>query len=140
MPIAFIAVVLGFCYCKELGEKFPEPNMGNIEAETLTLLTSEANPPGKTDIVLRLSSSESFTSKSPLSNRSSRRSASEINTNMKEGKNHRCQHLQQSTRTTLARTKSASEKEKKIKKTTTLSKLLRTFHSSKHYNVDKKQS
>ncbi|XP_067037567.1 fibroblast growth factor receptor 3-like isoform X2 [Acropora muricata] len=84
MPIAFIAVVLGFCYCKELGEKFPEPNMGNIEAETLTLLTSEANPPGQTDIVLRLSSSESFTSKSPLSNRSSRLSASEINTNMKE--------------------------------------------------------
>ncbi|XP_015756848.1 PREDICTED: fibroblast growth factor receptor 2-like [Acropora digitifera] len=84
VPIAFIAVVLGFCYCKELGEKFPEPNMGNIEAETLTLLTSEANPPGQTDIDLRLSSSESFTSKSPLSKRSSRLSASEINTNMKE--------------------------------------------------------
>ncbi|XP_074612680.1 fibroblast growth factor receptor 2-like isoform X3 [Acropora palmata] len=84
VPIAFIAVVLGFCYCKELGEKFPEANMGNIEAETLTLLTSEANLPGQTDIVLRLSSSESFTSKSPLSKRSSRLLASEINTNMKE--------------------------------------------------------
>lgn len=93
VPIAFIAVVLGFCYCMELNEKFSEPNMENIVAETRTLLPSEANLPGQTDIFFSLTSSLSFTFKSPVSKKRSRLLASGIDTNIKEGKDHICQHL-----------------------------------------------